>query len=151
MGVVVPITYAPGVSGYRLTHNPFVVGGRSPPKAASAAKTNKHKKGTTFHYTLSEAAAVKIVIAQRRAGRRKHKKCVAPTRKLRHARKCTRLTTRGTLTRTSRRQGANSVAFTGRIRSTALTPGSYQATLTATDAAQNTSTAQTIPFRIVKR
>ena len=150
VGAVVPVTYAPGVSGYRLTRNPFVVGGGSPPKAASAAKAKKHKKGTTFHYTLSEAAAVKIVIAQRRAGRRKHKKCVGPTRKLRHARKCTRLTTRGTLTRTSH-QGANSVAFTGRIGSTALTPGSYQATLTATDAAQNTSRAQTILFRIVKR
>ena len=140
VGVVVPITYAlaPGVSGYRLTRNLFVVGGGSPPKAAR------------FNYTLSEAAAVKIVIAQRRAGRRKDKKCVAPTRKLRYARKCTRLTTRGTLTRTSH-QGANSVAFTGRIGSTALTPGSYQATLTATDAAQNTSRAQTILFRIVKR
>lgn len=147
---VVPITItpAPDVAGYRLTNSTFVVAGGSTPKAA--AKTKKHRKGTTFRYTLSEAATVKIALAERRAGRRRGERCVAPTRRLRHDRKCTRILVKGTLTRVSH-QGANSVAFSGRIGSRALTPGSYQATLTATDPAKNTSQAQTLVFRIVKR
>jgi len=145
-----PDLLAPGVSGFGLTNNPFAVGGSTPVFGSAAAKTKKHKKGTTFRYTLSEAATVKIAISQRLAGRRKGKRCVAPTRKLRKAKKCTRVAARGTLTRTSR-QGKNSVAFSGRIGSRKLSPGSYQATLTATDAAKNTSRGKTITFRIVKR
>jgi len=143
-------TSAPGVSGYGLTNNPFVVGGGSTPSFGSAAKAKKHKKGTTFRYTLSEAATVKITIAQRLAGRRRGKRCVAPTRKLRKAKKCTRISTRGTLTRISK-TGANRVAFSGRIGSRKLSPGSYQATLTASDSAKNTSRGRTIAFSIVKR
>ncbi len=37
----------------------------------------------------------------------------------------------------------NHVAFSGRIGSTALKPGSYQATMTAVDSQDNTSTATT--------
>lgn len=73
-----------------------------------------------------------------------------PTRKLRHARRCTRIVTRGTLTRLSH-QGANRVAFSGRIGSRALRPGRYQATLIATDATNHASRPKTITFTIVKR
>ena len=54
------------------------------------------------------------------------------------------------LTRTSK-QGANKVAFSGRIGSKALRPGRYQATLSATDAARNSSKPKTITFRVVKK
>lgn len=138
-----PDTTAPLVSRFRLTNNPFVV-------RRAAAKPKKHKKGTAFRYTLSEAASVKIVIAQRRAGRRKGRRCVAPTKKLRRAKKCTRITRKGTLRRASR-QGANTVAFSGQIGGKALRPGRYQATLTATDAAGNASIPKRVLFRIVKR
>ncbi len=142
-----PDTVAPGVSNYGSTNNPFVVSGGATPTFGFATK---HKKGTTFKYTLSEAATVRIVIAQGRSGRRKGKKCVAPTRKLRQAKKCIRILVKGALTRTSH-PGSNSVAFSGRIGSKALKPGRYQATLTATDAARNTSKPKTIIFTIVKR
>jgi hypothetical protein len=117
---------------------------------SATAKKAKHKKGTTFRYTLSEAATVRIVIARGRTGRRNGKRCVATTRKLRNDKKCIRLTVGGTLTRTSH-TGANSIAFSGRIGSRALSPGNYQATLTATDAAKNTSKPKTIVFTIVNR
>ncbi|MDQ6750755.1 MAG: FG-GAP-like repeat-containing protein [Actinomycetota bacterium] len=143
-------TTAPGVSSYGLSNNPFVVSGSSTPTFGSAAAKRKHKKGTTFRYTLSEAATVKIVISQRRSGRRKAKRCVAPTFKLRNAKKCTRVSGKGTLTRISK-QGVNSVAFTGRIATKALSPGNYQATLSATDAANNSSKGRTIFFTIVNR
>jgi putative cell wall-binding protein len=141
---------APGVSNYGLTNNPFVVGGRTPTFGTAAARKKRHKKGTTFRYTLSEAATARIVITQNRAGRRKGRRCVAPTRKLRRARKCTRTFFKGTLTRVSH-VGRNSVGFSGRIGAKALTPGTYRATLTATDAANNTSKPKTISFTIVKR
>ncbi len=140
---------APVVSNYRLTNNPFAVGGRTPTFGV-AAKAKKHKKGTTFRYTLSEPATVKLTISRRLTGRRSGKRCIAPTRRLRKAKKCTRTLNRGTLNRTSH-QGANSVAFSGRIGSTKLSPGRYQATLTATDTARNTSKTKTITFTIAKR
>ena len=100
----------------------------------------------TFDYTLDKAVTVNLVIAERRTGRRKGKTCVATTKRLSTATKCVRAIVRGTLTRKSRR-GMNHVAFSGRIGSTALKPGSYQATMTATDSHGNTSTATTT-FRI---
>jgi hypothetical protein len=142
----VPLT----VTGYRITNNPFLVSTMITPILGSAAATPKHQKGTTFEYTRSEAATVQIAISQRLSGRRHGKRCVAATRKLRHARACTRIIARGTLTRTSH-QGANSVAFSGRIGSRALKPGKYRATLTATDSAKRTSKPRTIQFSIVKR
>jgi hypothetical protein len=135
------------VSNYRMTNRTFAVGRGSTPTTGTAAA---HRKGTAFRYTLSEAATVRIAIAQRRPGRRKGKKCVAATRKPAKARKCTRIIRKGTLTRVSH-QGANRVAFTGRIRTKALRPGRYQATLTATDKAGNTSAGKTVFFTVVKR
>ncbi len=90
---------------------------------------------------------MKIVIARGRTGRRQGKRCFAPARRLRNAKKCVPLTVRGTLTRTSH-PGANRVGFSGRIGSKALKPGHYQATLTATDAAKRTSKPKTIVFTI---
>lgn len=142
---------APVVSGYRVTNNPFVVSGaKTPTFGSAAARARKHRKGTAFRYTLSESATVKIVVAQVTSGRRRGKTCVAPTRRLRKARRCTRILTKGTLTRTSRK-GVNSVAFSGRIGSRALRPGRYRATLTATDAARKASVPRTIAFTIVAR
>jgi len=147
---VVRDTSAPIVSGFGLTNDPFVVGGSTPTFGRAAKKAKRHKKGTTFGYTLSKDATVKIVIAQTASGRRRGKRCVAPTRRLGKARRCTRIITKGTLTRTSH-QGSNRVAFSGRIGSRKLAPGRYQATLTATDPAKNTSKPQTIAFTIVGR
>jgi len=143
-------TSTPIVSGLGLTNNPFVVGGSTPTFGRAAKKAKRHKKGTTFRYTLTEPATVRIVIAQAASGRRRGRGCVAPTRRLGKARTCTRISVKGTLTRTSR-QGSNRVAFSGRIGSRKLAPGRYQATITATDAAKNTSKPQTIAFTIVRR
>ncbi len=144
-----PDIVAPGVSGYALTNSTFAVGGATTPLFGVAA-AKKHKQGTTFRYTLSEAGSVKIVITQRRPGRRKNKKCVRPTSQLVKAKKCTRVITLGTLTRVSH-LGTNTAAFSGRIGTKTLAPGSYQATLTATDSANNASRGQSNTFRIVKR
>ncbi len=122
-----PDTLAPAAVGVGVTNRTFAVSGASTDASGVAAR-RKRKQGTTFKYTLSEKATVKISIALRRRGK---------------------LTLRGTLLRASH-QGANAVFFSGRIRSKALKPGSYLATLTATDAAKNVSQTKSISFKIVK-
>jgi len=140
---------APVVTGYGLTNNMFAVSGDTP-RFGRAAKAGRHRKGTTFRYTLSEAATVGIVITQRASGRRRGRRCVAATGRRRPPRRCTLIVTSGTLTRISH-HGANRVGFSGRIGSKALRPGRYQATLTATNATRQTSTRQTVAFTVVKR
>jgi hypothetical protein len=146
-GTSPPAARPPKVTGYRIANNPFVVAAAPTPIMATAAAST-HRRGTMFSYTLSEAATVRITIFQRLSGRRRGRSCVPPTKQQRKAKMCSRILTRGTLTRASH-QGANSVAFSGRIGSTPLKPGHYQATLTATDRVKQTSKAQTISFVIV--
>ena len=143
----------PNVTNYGVTNKAFLVGRRSTPRVGGAARAPKHKTGTTFKYTLSDAATVEIVIAQRVGGRHKGKQCVAPTPKLRRAKRCIRSVLRGILTRASH-AGVNSVAFSGRIGTNALKPGSYSATLTArrpgaTNSAEHISKPITILFTIL--
>lgn len=145
-GAVADVT-APSLTGAGFTASKFRVAGEATPTTGFASRT---KAGTTLKYTLSEKATVRIAISQRLSGRRKGTKCVAPTRRLRNAKKCTRIVAKGTLTRISD-QGANSVFFTGRIGSRALSPGSYQAAVTATDGAKNVSKVTSLSFRIVRR
>lgn len=137
--LVGPAAVAPVVTGYRVTNNPFV--------ASRSAKTKAHKRGTRFTYRLSEAATVKIVITRRISGKRRGKRCVSPTRRLRAASKCSRVITVGTLTRISH-AGVNRVLFSGRFGSRVLGRGRYQATLIAT-VAMKSSKPKTISFRIV--
>ncbi len=107
------------------------------------------KVGTTFRYTLSEPAKVKLVIAQKVPGRRVGKSCRKPSRRA-HGKRCTRFVKRGTLRRTGL-AGTNSLKFSGRIGRRALKPGRYRVTITATDAAGNVSRPARLSFRVVKR
>jgi Tol biopolymer transport system component len=139
-------TTAPVVTRLAMTNRRFAVA-----KGHTAATAKKAKKGTAFRFTLSESATTRIVIARKSAGRRKGKRCVKPTAKLRKARRCTRFITAATLRRSKTRQGANKVAYSGRIEKRSLPPGSYRATLTATDPAGNRSVARSISFKVVRR
>ncbi len=116
--------------------------------AISALRRRAVPRGTTFRYTLSEPATVKIAIKRKQAGRRKGGKCVRPTRALRRARRCTRLVAKGTLSRNSK-LGANSVRFTGRIGRRKLAAGKFAAIVTAIDSAGNRSNPRTLAFTVV--
>ena len=118
-----------------------------PPPKITAVRALAHPRGATLEYTLNEAATVRIVITGRLPGRKHGTSCLAPTKRLRHAKACIRTINFGTLTRTSH-QGANTVAFSGRIGTKALKPGHYKATLTASSAA-GTSQSITVNFTIV--
>lgn len=139
---------APTLSAVRLSHSRFAVAPAATPIAGTAAA--RPPRGTTFSYVLSEAATVKIAIAERSPGQRRGGKCVAPpSKKRRGTHRCTRILRKGTLTRKSF-AARNLVPFSGRIGSRALPIGSYQATLTATNAAGQRSAAVTVRFTIVR-
>jgi glucose/arabinose dehydrogenase len=141
--VATPDRVRPVISAVSLKRSRFAVG-------AGSTAVNATARGTTFRYTLSEAATVGIRIERQLAGRRVGRRCRAPSASNRSRPRCTRLALAGTLRRAGR-QGSNSAAFTGRIGRGALLPGRYRATLAATDGAGNVSSGRSVEFTVVAR
>jgi PKD domain len=121
----------PRITGAHLSHSRFRVSKQA--TAISAKVKSKLPQGTSFEFTLSEAARVQIAFTRSAAGLRSDGRCVAPSTKLRHqhAKHCSRTLTIGTLSRAKEQPGNDSLAFSGRIGTKALAAGSYRAILTA--------------------
>jgi Ca2+-binding RTX toxin-like protein len=102
---------------------------RAVPARFRVARRRAKRRGTTFRYTLTEAAAVTFRIERLARGRR--------------ARRAGSFRVRGAA-------GANRTRFSGRIGRTLLRPGAYRAVLTATDAAGNRSAPARARFRVVR-
>jgi hypothetical protein len=136
----------PEITNARLTNKRFRVASQ-----ATAVAARKVPRGTSFGFTLSEPARLKIMITRSAPGLRSGRRCVAPSHKLTltHAKRCTRTLTVGTLTRASEPGGADSVAFSGRIGQRALTPGAYRAVLTASNA-NGSSGPVMVAFTVVR-
>ncbi len=153
---VIPIS-APG-TGLDTTR-PVITGlkvgrrfrlGRGLVKAAAKKKQKaKVPAGTTVRFILSEQASVRFTVTRKLAGRRSGKRCVAPSKARRKARRCVRtVAVKGSAT-VAGRAGANRVAFTGRLsRKVTLKPGSYVLGVAATDAAGNRSRTRSAPFTL---
>jgi hypothetical protein len=108
-------------------------------------------RGSTFTYTLSEPARVAIKVEKRLgSGRRVEGRCVRRTRRNRARPSCTRYASVGTV-RADGRQGANELRFSGRLNGRNLSPGTYRASLTATDAAGNASNVSRATFTVRRR
>ena len=138
---------APVVTRLRMASRSFAVSRRS--TAVTARARSRPAQGSAFRFTLSERSTVILRIDRRVSGRRVGQRCLAPTRRLRRRRACTRFLRAGTLTR-ALPAGRRSVAFSGRIGRRALPVGSYRAIVTAVDAARNVSRARTVTFDIVR-
>jgi Domain of unknown function (DUF4394) len=134
----------PVLSSVSLTNRTFAVAAKS----RATAATTRVPRGTTFRYTLSEAAKLRIAFARKTTGRRVGSRCLAATLARRKRPKCTRYITVGSIS-ASGKAGRNSLKFSGRIRGRALTRGPYRASLTATDAAGQRSSVRTVSFRVV--
>lgn len=104
--------------------------------------------GTKFTFTLSEAGQVKLSFEKKGPGRRAGKKCVGSTKANAERPRCTRTLSAGTET-LSANAGPNSIPFNGRVSGKVLKPGTYTVTITATNAAGQTSTPQSLAFTIV--
>jgi hypothetical protein len=133
----------PSVSAFRVDRRFRVAPGRTPLSAA----LSRVRTGSAFRFKLSERAKVSIAITKPRAGRKVGRRCRRPAPKLRKRSRCALPI--GTLTRRNRRAGRNTVKFSGRLGRRALGPGSYRATITATDASGNRSKPRRASFRIV--
>ncbi|HUH81958.1 MAG TPA: hypothetical protein VLZ06_11590, partial [Solirubrobacteraceae bacterium] len=106
--------------------------------------------GTTFSFTLNEAATVTFNFVKVLPGRKVHGRCVAKTGKNGHKPSCKRLLVAGTLTFAAH-AGVNKVRFAGRISSTKkLALGSYTAQIFARNAQGARSSQRSLSFAIVK-
>jgi hypothetical protein len=137
---------APAIAGAHQSNAVW----REGAKLARLARKRHVPTGTTFSFTLSEAARVSIAFRQKTAGRLVDGHCVAQSHKNRHGRRCSRTVTKGSLV-FSGHAGLDRVAFEGRIsRSSRLAPGTYTAVITATNAAGQRSNSASLTFRIVR-
>lgn len=116
------------VTGFSMKNKRFRVAKQ--PTAVNARKLKGAPRGSTFLYSLSTAATVRIDIFQRQPGRSVGGKCVKPSPRLRKKRKCTRSVLKGSITRRAA-VGSNKTPFSGRIGRRALNPGQYQAKISA--------------------
>ena len=107
------VAVAPVLSRVSVSHAKFRIGKARTAVIAKAKASGKPIGGTTFRWTLSEAATVKVAITQRVAGKRSGKRCVVPSRKLRKHAPCTRVLARVGLARHAK-AGAGSLSFSGR-------------------------------------
>jgi outer membrane protein assembly factor BamB len=127
--------------------------GKKAARAAQARRRRRAPVGTTFFFSVNEAAAVRFSFLQSTRGRRVGKRCLAPARQRRATsrfRSCTRTVTAAKLGFTAA-PGANEVRFEGRIsRARRLRPGRYALVITATNGSASAS-ARALHFTIVKR
>jgi hypothetical protein len=133
----------PGGSAGADSTRPLITGFRADPSVFVVSR------GTRLGYKLSEAARVTIAIQRNLPGRRSGGRCVRPSPRLKHAKRCVRPHAVGTL-KSSAVSGANRMRFSGKIAKRALRPGRYRAVIRATDAAGNVSAPARLRFRIVR-
>jgi hypothetical protein len=147
-------TTAPSLTHVSLSPKTWALNAHGAVEKAVSARAGTHAKpasrGTTFRYTLSEAARVLFTIEQSSAGRMVGHACKKPSRANRHAHACTRYKLIGRFAQAGA-AGKDRMAFSGRIGQRQLSPGRYRATLVATDAARNRSKPARLAFTVVSR
>jgi Ca2+-binding RTX toxin-like protein len=116
--------------------------------AAERPVSTTARKGTTFRYSLSEAATVTFAIQRKTSGRRVRGRCRKRTRANARNRKCNLFKRVGAF-RAPATAGRNGKRFSGRIGNRTLRPAGYRALLVATDAAGNRSRQATVAFKVV--
>jgi hypothetical protein len=121
----------------------------APEQSVKSAAKRKPKKGTTFRYSLTEAARVVCTIERKGYGRRVGRTCRRQTGSNRTKRRCTRYTLVDAFAQQAA-AGKNNKAFSGRIGRKTLSPGKYRVSLVATDTAGNESAVKRIAFKVVR-
>lgn len=138
-------TVAPTLASVSQSHSRWRAGS----KLATLSR-RRVAVGTTFSFSLDQAAAVTLSFTQPAGGRKVKGRCVAQTHRNAHKRKCRRTLTRGTLA-LSAHAGMNRISFAGRLSaSRRLRPGSYTVVIVATNAAKQRSAAKRLTFTIVR-
>src|SRR3954462_7331799 len=118
---------APRIRSVHLSNKVFAVGpGNTPLQPARRTKV-----GTKLRVTLTKAGQIIVVVQRRAHGRRAAAgDCVPLRHGNRHRPKCTRLSTKMTLTRIGH-AGKNGIRFSGRSDGIVLNPGAFQFSIRA--------------------
>jgi hypothetical protein len=110
---------------------------------AAISSTQKPKKppiGTTFYFSLNEAAVITFRFTEHVSGRKVGARCLAVTKKNEHMRHCVRTVTVGTLLLPAR-AGNDKLHFEGRLtRHKRLKPGRYAILINASVAGKHSVT-----------
>jgi hypothetical protein len=110
-------------------------------------RRNEPPVGTTFSFSLDQAATVRLRFTRWLPGRRVGGKCAAQTIHNHSKPLCARFLLAGTLTK-SGHAGRNRVKFDGRLPGRGpLTPGAYTLTITAANA-EGQASAPALQFTI---
>jgi hypothetical protein len=144
-----PATHAPYISGLSESAKSWRTG-----KALAQISKRKHGKrvpvGTTFSFSLDQAASVTFSFLTQQPGRKVGHRCVAKSRRNAMRKACTRTTRAGMLAFTGH-TGLNRVIFQGRVSaSRKLSPGRYTLVIAARNSAGQMSTPQELSFTILK-
>jgi 6-phosphogluconolactonase (cycloisomerase 2 family) len=108
----------------------------------------KGKFGTTFRYTVSEAATVRFKFERKKVGRLVGKKCKPASAKNKGKKKCPLFKLLGSRSQAAK-AGANKLKWNGNSKGKPLSAGSYRATVVATDKAGGRSAAKKVGFRLL--
>ncbi len=148
LGGTPPPPLPPVLSGVRESAKKW----REGKKLAQISRKHKKKQppvGSTFSFSLSEAASVTFTFTQRVRGREVGHNCVAKTRKNAKRKSCRRTVTAGTLTFTAH-AGTNKVVFQGRVsHRRKLARGRYTLVISGSNSAGR-SASKSLSFTIVK-
>ena len=118
--------------------------------ASFARKAKRPPVGTTFSFTLNEAASVNFSFTEPVGGRKVKGRCVAQTKTNRHQHACKRTLVRGTLSFAGH-AGTNKAFFQGLIsHAPKLKPGTYTLVITAKNAAGQRSAPARLSFTVVR-
>ncbi|HEX4012175.1 MAG TPA: hypothetical protein VHX62_19290 [Solirubrobacteraceae bacterium] len=134
---------APKLNSFSQSHATWRAGGK-----LAVVATTPPPVGTAFTFTLNQRAVATLTFIQRRAGRKVNGRCVAGAHG--SGRKCTALTTRGTLA-ISGVSGANTLSFQGRVSAKSRLPaGSYTVKLQAANASGQRSATRSLNFTLAR-
>jgi len=125
---------APTITAVRESHAVWREGTR----LAAIARTRRARTpvGTAVQFTLNTAASVTLAFTQTASGRTVGARCVKATRRNRRRHRCRLTVTVGAIAFPGAHAGVDTIAFQGRLTSTArLRPGRYAILLTASDPA----------------
>jgi hypothetical protein len=106
--------------------------------------------GTTITFRLSAASKIVLTVQKSVAGKKSGRRCVAPSKRLRSAKRCVRKTTLPGKVTKQGTIGLNLIKFSGKLRGRPLAPGPYTLALTLPRLGATRAVTTTKAFRILR-
>ncbi len=138
----------PTLTAVRQSAERWREGGKLARISAKRHKRRRPPVGTTFSFSLNEAATVTLRFSRHSSGRKVGKRCLAPSRRHRRGKRCRRTAAAGSISFVAH-AGEDRVFFDGRLSaSKRLAPGRYTVAILASNAGGSSSAR--LSFTIVR-